>query len=161
LTVVFPVSGNTLVVLVGEGVILEHRGGRVSDLGLNKKGGRDRSSDLTTRRQWRPRFKWYWRRSGVPHRSKLIPVAPGRQRDREGHADSTESAQRRGSLEMGKMAAAARILVATTSIRQREWTVVTGVRRGPLRAIARERNSVGERKGGDSGARPLLKPARW
>jgi hypothetical protein len=102
LTVVFPVSGNALVVLVGEGVILEHRGGRVSDLGLNKKGGRDRSSDLTTRRQWRPRFKWYWRRSGVPHRSKLIPIAPGRQRDHEGHADSVAKRSEAGLTRNGE-----------------------------------------------------------
>jgi hypothetical protein len=38
--------------------------------------------------------------------------------------------------------------------------VVTRVRRGPLRAVARERNDAGERKGGDGGAWPLLNPVR-
>jgi hypothetical protein len=42
------------------------------------------------------------RRSGGPHRSMPIPVAPGRQGNREGHADSAAKRSEMGLTEKGE-----------------------------------------------------------
>jgi hypothetical protein len=62
-------DGGALVVLVGESMVLEHRGGKVSEEGLKKKGGKSQRLELTMRqhwRRWQPRSWWRWRRSGDP-----------------------------------------------------------------------------------------------
>jgi hypothetical protein len=46
---VFPVGDDVPVVLAGEGVILEHRGGKVSETGPKKKSEEDWSLELTER----------------------------------------------------------------------------------------------------------------
>jgi hypothetical protein len=57
---VFPVGDGVPVVLTGEGAILEHRGGKVSETRLKKKSKEDRSLELTEREavavilEWNP-----------------------------------------------------------------------------------------------------------
>jgi hypothetical protein len=49
LVAVFPVDDGVLVVLADEGVILEHRGSKVSETGPKKKGNEDQSLEHTER----------------------------------------------------------------------------------------------------------------
>jgi hypothetical protein len=46
------VDGKALVVLISGDVVLEHRRGKESKEGLNKKSGNSQSMELTARRQW-------------------------------------------------------------------------------------------------------------